>query len=201
MKKASNRVEMVGEIYNSWSVIRYVETVNKIAKYECECIECLNVYIVDGRNIRSGLSKRCTNCGLRKSNANKIGKSKTKKTIKELAEHYLLKAKKWDAKRRKQFWNLSLEQFKSLIYQACYYCNQAPNTTVNPTKGHSLASARATDCFITYNGIDRVDSAKGYLPDNVVTCCEWCNKAKLDRSSEDFLNWAKQLINHQNLPK
>lgn len=37
-----------------------------------------------------------------------------------------------------------------------------------------------------HNGIDRVDSSKGYTLDNCVPCCSKCNYAKHEMSVEEF---------------
>jgi len=47
-----------------------------------------------------------------------------------------------------------------------------------------------------YNGIDRLDSSKGHVIDNVVPCCKWCNYAKRERSYKDFLDWVVVIYNH-----
>ena len=39
-----------------------------------------------------------------------------------------------------------------------------------------------------YSGIDRIDSNLGYLENNVVPCCKFCNFMKLNLTTEDFLN-------------
>lgn len=58
---------------------------------------------------------------------------------------------------------LTKEQFYNLISQPCYYCGDKEKE---------------------FNGIDRIDSQKGYIIDNCVTCCEYCNKMKLDYTTE-----------------
>jgi hypothetical protein len=40
-----------------------------------------------------------------------------------------------------------------------------------------------------YNGIDRLDCAIGYQPNNVVSCCAICNRAKGDMPFEAFIEW------------
>ena len=44
-----------------------------------------------------------------------------------------------------------------------------------------------------YNGLDRQNSALGYLPSNVVTSCIRCNQMKRMRSAEEFLEWAAKV--------
>lgn len=84
-------------------------------------------------------------------------------------------AYKSGAKARNLEWNLSDEQFLNLVTQDCIYC------------GHSQK----------YNGIDRIDSSKGYSIDNCVPCCSWCNTMKLNHSTEEFLNHINKIYNFQ----
>jgi hypothetical protein len=73
------------------------------------------------------------------------------------------------SKRRGIQWALPYDLAIDLVTDNCFYCGAAPDPT---------------------NGIDRVINKNGYLEDNVVTACEHCNKAKLERSREDFERWA-----------
>lgn len=72
-------------------------------------------------------------------------------------------------------WAPSLDQFMYLTSQPCAYC----------------------DRVFSYVGIDRIDSSRGYDVDNIVPCCEMCNKAKNDHPREVFLTWARRLSEHQ----
>lgn len=45
------------------------------------------------------------------------------------------------------------------------------------------------------NGVDRVDSSKGYLPDNCVSCCWTCNKMKSEYSVDTFKNHIIKIYN------
>ena len=47
-----------------------------------------------------------------------------------------------------------------------------------------------------YNGVDRVDSGRGYTSDNVQSCCTMCNRMKLDHSHTDFLDHIKRIVQH-----
>jgi hypothetical protein len=64
-------------------------------------------------------------------------------------------------KRHGYAWTLTLEEYVSVIYNPCYYCNNRLGTKV-----YSAA------------GLDRVDNSKFYSIDNVVSCCEACNSIK-----------------------
>ena len=46
----------------------------------------------------------------------------------------------------------------------------------------------------TTPSIDRVDSSKGYTPDNIVLCCFWVNVMKTDYTVPEFLARARLLV-------
>ena len=84
--------------------------------------------------------------------------------------------------RREKTWTLSNVEAGRLLLQPCHYCGKSSEhldkEALNP-----------------YNGIDRLDSALGYTPDNVITSCRTCNKAKLDSSYSDFKEWIERVYN------
>lgn len=49
------------------------------------------------------------------------------------------------------------------------------------------------------NGIDRVDSNKGYHIDNCVPCCTSCNYAKHKLSQKEFYDKIKKIYHNLNL--
>ena len=53
-----------------------------------------------------------------------------------------------------------------------------------------------TDFVLKYNGIDRVDSSKGYEYNNVVSCCKNCNSAKMQLSIKEFKEHIIKIYNH-----
>jgi hypothetical protein len=87
-----------------------------------------------------------------------------------------------NAKRRGHSWELTEEQFKSLILSPCYYTGRLP----------SMHLERSMDSCI-YNGIDRLDSSKGYTEENCVPCCSEVNYAKRIMSYSDFIQLCKEV--------
>jgi len=79
---------------------------------------------------------------------------------------------KYRAKHHNLKFTLSLKEFEFLILSPCIYCGNSINT---------------------YNGIDRVDNAKGYEKNNCVPCCMRCNRMKMDMSLEEFIAHLKNL--------
>lgn len=80
------------------------------------------------------------------------------------------------AQQRGLDFNLPLELGKDLVTDNCYYCGDPPE--------------------LRFNGIDRVDNSKGYLEDNVVTACKYCNAGKLTRSKGEFEAWLQRAAKH-----
>jgi hypothetical protein len=77
-------------------------------------------------------------------------------------------------------WLLTEELFDCLTSGNCHYCGQAP------TNVHSTHTSFGE---FHYNGIDRKDSDLGYTPDNVVSCCKECQKAKSNVPYAQFINF------------
>ena len=47
-------------------------------------------------------------------------------------------------------------------------------------------------------GLDRIDSEKGYIEGNVISCCFKCNGMKSKLSEKEFLEQIKKINNYQN---
>lgn len=89
---------------------------------------------------------------------------------------------------RKLVFELSLDNFKRISQQNCYYCNSKPtNRATKKIKNNGE--------FI-YNGIDRIDNSLGYTLDNSVPCCGVCNKMKLNYSEDKFISQIISIYNH-----
>lgn len=94
---------------------------------------------------------------------------------------------KKDALARGYIFKLSKRYFNKLTKQPCYYCGIEPKQIKRDSKNNGE---------YIYNGIDRVNSKKGYIKSNCVPCCKQCNKSKHILSKEAFLNWIKQVYNN-----
>lgn len=81
---------------------------------------------------------------------------------------------------------LSLGQFFKLIKQDCSYCGIAPTKRVWSTRSLSAL----------VNGVDRIDSEKGYTLDNTTTACAQCNIAKSDYTTTEFKAWLQRIVDH-----
>ena len=86
-------------------------------------------------------------------------------------------------KKQQHGYDLTIEDVARLLVLNCNYCGRVPNIS------DPLAPS-------PYNGIDRIDSDKGYFKDNVVTCCKTCNFAKNTLTNEEFFAWVSNIYSH-----
>ena len=78
---------------------------------------------------------------------------------------------------------LGKKYFKYLVSNNCNYCGVKPSKRYEKQVVHTLLA----------NGIDRIDSNKGYVKGNCVSCCKICNRAKNNLSRTDFHAWIKKI--------
>lgn len=170
----------VGQKYGMLTIVGkcgYDKHKNRL--YKCKC-ECGNYVIVRGNSLSSGNTKSC-GCY-----STMVKKSKRLPENRGVVNHIILQYKR-HARDRGLSWNLTYEQVKKIIDSPCYYCGMKKSNhkvTKNCKEGYD------------HNGIDRIDSSKGYEIDNVVPCCKFCNRAKMDMKKEDFIKWAKRVVEH-----
>ena len=155
-------------------------TNNGQIKWLCLC-ECGNKTHVVGYKLKKGLIRSC-GC---KMKCNFKPKQKTNEDKEKTAISLIKGRYKAGAKRRGYKWEINNESFEKIVKQPCFYCGTNYGSVKN-INGYNFQ----------YNGIDRIDSDKGYNLDNVVPCCRWCNQAKSTMSQSDFYNWVQKI--HKN---
>lgn len=169
-------IDIMGQKFGRLTVIRRVNSVNDSTLYLCKC-KCGTEKIINGAHLRRGYTKSC-GC-LNKENV------ENKKLFTGLASmRALIRRYKMQAKRRGYSFNLKDEQFAEITQKDCFYCGAKPN---NISKGD-----RCNGIYV-YNGIDRINSKKGYTLDNIVPCCRICNRAKSDLTFKEFKEWIEKV--------
>jgi hypothetical protein len=141
------------------------------------CPFCKKTFIAPTTNFKE--AKSCYDC-------RGLVKRKSSEDITWKNHYLMLKGRKHS---KEKGLDITEKQFKEISSRNCFYCDSEPT----PTKGHRDWSA-----YILTNGLDRIDPSMGYLYNNVVACCKWCNMAKLDRTVEEFYSWITKLSEHQN---
>jgi hypothetical protein len=103
----------------------------------------------------------------------------------DAAEYQLYCKYRYKAQARKLPFTLPFQYFKKLLAEPCTYCGTPPTNTL--TRGPRT---------IAYSGVDRLDSAKGYVLGNVVSACAVCNRAKGEVRLSTFLSWLDQIVRY-----
>lgn len=126
-----------------------------------KCNSCGKVFQTFWHNFRASSKKNVKHC--KYCYGQYIIDTRTQETGFTQRERLRIASIKSGAKKRNISYNLTDDDVKSIISKPCVYC------------GKEIAE-----------GIDRVDSMKGYEKGNVVPCCGICNKMKNNYSLEFF---------------
>lgn len=143
----------------------------------CMC-DCGKQNNVTGKNLLSGNTR---SCGCLSYEIRRLPEG-------EASRNAIINRMKHDAIRRNLSWELSDTFVQELITQPCYYCGGSPSQIAGNHGGRN-------GTFI-YNGIDRIDSSIGYVPDNTVPCCKRCNYAKHEMNVQEFKDWVRRVYEH-----
>lgn len=174
-----NKIEnILGQKFGRLEVISFSDSRKGIAHWACRC-DCGKVKIVSGISIRGGNTKSC-GClqseSIRNVCIKRFGVVDEDSAFKALYAMY-----KGHAKRRNIDFGITKEEAEKLFIGDCFYCGELPNKIIK--------SRRKEGKDFIYNGVDRIDSSKGYFSENCVPCCTSCNKAKLQMSVLEFKEW------------
>ncbi len=104
------------------------------------------------------------------------------------ARNDVIRTYKHDAAKSNREFKLSEKQLDRLFKSNCFYCGREPSNCRKVKKNNGE---------FVYNGIDRFDNEKGYIPGNVKPCCWECNYAKGRTHGKQFLTWVQRISNHQ----
>lgn len=182
-------IDRTGQKFGRLTVIeRFIEEgkPRRRTQWKVSC-ECGTEKVVDSDNMVAGKIKSCGCLALEKNKTNFKGKTPANTLEKgEGSLSCLINRYRVGARRRGFEYNLTREEFRKLSKQNCNYCGLEPSKSIQGQRSNGE---------YTYNGIDRIDSSKGYFKENCVPCCEFCNKAKLNHSLEEFNNWIERIIN------
>ncbi len=163
-------INEIGNRYGRLTVIGRAENDKKGgARWRCQC-DCGRVVIVQGSSLRQGRTKSC-GC-------------LTALPEEQAACNYLYAQYRAGAQHRGYKFELTKAEFKKIIQQPCYYCGREP------------ARRLLRYSNFAHNGLDRLDSNKGYTRNNVVPCCPKCNYAKQSMTVQEFADWIRRAYEH-----
>lgn len=178
-------INIEGKRFGYLTAIRFVEKrktnmkdglgkgVNHFWEFKCDCG---NIKVMNKNGVTRGSVKSCGCLHLK----NVARKPKGEANFTHAYHYYKSRAKKSG-----RDFMLTKSQFKILTKGMCYYCGSIPS---------NFANDKNCNGAYAYNGIDRIDNNRGYLLDNVVTCCKKCNIAKSTMTQEDFLDLINKIF-------
>ena len=135
--------------------------------WRCRC-DCGNVVLRRG----SALLRRVDpNCGCKTAEKMALALVKPGTPMRTAYKQYLNQARQ-----RGRIFDLTEEEFAKLVQLPCAYCGVI---------GSMLKATKYDE--IRINGLDRIDSSRGYFVENCDPCCPRCNRMKLDMGPKEFL--------------
>lgn len=149
------------QIYGYLTVIKFIKKEKNNYLWLVKCI-CGKEKLVNIHEVRQGKTLSC-GCLRRKMQSERKIKPEGVAAKNNLYNIYM----KTCVESRGYQFELTKDQFFYLTKQNCYYCDKPPS---------QIKKSKISQYI--YNGIDRVDNSKGYLIDNVVSCCKQCNSSK-----------------------
>jgi len=180
--------DMTGQRFGRLVVLEQAESriTNRSAYWLCQC-DCGNEVVVRGNSLRRGDTKSCGCLG----RENRAQSQAARRLLPgEACFRHLFASYKRGAGDRGLVFGLAEKQFRRLTKMPCWYCGAEPAQVKHIEQCHG---------DYIYNGIDRVDNAKGYTPENCVPCCKTCNARKQASDYNEFLGWVHRVAEHRKL--
>lgn len=164
----------IGQRFGSLTVVEYSYTGKHWRRYfKCHC-DCGNEATVMLQALTSGNTKSC-GCLRGEATKRRYGLKPGQAAMRQVVLGY-----KRHCRESGRPWDLTEDQFEEISQRDCWYCGTSPRQVKKSPHGSG---------DYVYNGIDRVDSSRGYEANNVVSCCIVCNKAKSDTPVGEFRDW------------
>ena len=166
-RKKATFIDLTGERFGKLVVNHFSYSIGTNYLWNCTC-DCGNTKDINKSSLRRGLTN---SCGCEQGHSLPEGESRARA---------LFSSYKSNAKRRGIEFGIDIGEFKMITKLNCHYCNKEPS---------QISSDKKANGAYIYNGIDRLNSKKGYFSDNIVPCCQICNWRKSNASEKDFIDW------------
>jgi hypothetical protein len=173
---------LIGQKFYRLTVLSNSETDKHKMLCSCECGNEKEIFVY---NLNGGSNTKSCGC-LHREHAKNHPSFKKNKAPGQGAKMALICKYRHSAKSRNLEYSLTMEEFEKITKSNCSYCGLQPQAEYD--YGHNTGN-------YIYNGIDRVDSSKGYTKENSTACCYTCNIAKSDMHIDEFKDWVKRVYN------
>lgn len=165
---------LIGHTFANWQIVSYshktahpCRTTNHF--WNARCTNCGHLIAKTVNNMSRG---GCRNCYL---------KPKGESGLKRLFDRYRAQAEKFSRP-----FELSIAAFHALTSAPCYYCG-APPSRIETCNAYSPGKKSTWGSYV-FNGVDRKDNELGYVLENCITCCHFCNRAKNSYGFDEYLS-------------
>lgn len=177
------KIDLAGRIYGKLTVLSFAYKKGQHLYWNCLC-ECGKDSIQCTTNLQQ---HKVTSCGCvrNKKSGERLNLLPRIKFDPGISSFNILYYRyRQGALRRKISFELTKGEFKELTQGVCWYCGAPPENI--------MTGPRCNGKYI-YSGVDRIDNTKGYINDNVVPCCEDCNRAKRTMGEYEFYLWIEKV--------
>jgi hypothetical protein len=189
--QGENRIDMVGQKFGRLLVVSSAPTKHKRAFWNCLC-DCGNTCVTMGKYLRQHKKQSC-GCLHRENILSNIEKMRLSDhrdlPSGEAAFNLLYISYHSSATKKSLLFELSKDDFRTIIKQNCFYCGSAPIRYYRdklPNGGYLC------------NGVDRRNNSVGYIVENCVPCCHKCNWMKNKYSEQEFISHCRVIVDFQN---
>lgn len=172
-RKVGGKIKDIeGNRYGKLIVVEYTgNTKQQSSVWLCKC-DCGKETFAQAHQLKRGYKKSC-------------GCLKNKLSYGESSRNAVFRRYKIQAKKRELDFQLTLGEFLNLTKKVCAYCGDAPSQIYKRDNGHGE---------FVYNGIDRINSNKGYVKKNCVTSCGRCNIMKNNLTQKEFYSHIEKIF-------
>jgi hypothetical protein len=187
-KAREGKIDLTGMKFGRLTVIKDTgRRTGKSPVWLCKC-ECGGERETTTKSLNSGTAKSC-GCLYKEAMQRRTGiKRERKMSVDECCTRIVYGVYRGMAKKKNRDFKISLDILREMIKQPCAYCGKLEHTKMKYRGDKNI--------IFGYNGIDRIDSSKGYIEGNIVTCCKTCNTGKNALSIDDFYEWIDTVHAH-----
>ena len=179
--------DVSGKNFGDWvAVSRAGKRSHNQTYWICRCV-CGVEKEVSYSSLVSGGSR---GCGCKRGDRFSEATRGTDRIEKILRHDYASMSRRHKSKGFERDERISFIEYKNLVIQPCFFCGE---TVSRKVADYSSYGKLVTDTIAEINGIDRIDSSKGYTIGNVQPCCVACNRAKNDMSMDAFKRWVERV--------
>lgn len=169
------------QLYGKWLVLSNKLVIEKEAKVLCKCTECnVTERYVPALQLINGVSKRCSVCGYSNKNEN----NPAWKGYKEIPYSWF--SKYFERNQRKRFGDITIKDVYDLWIKQNKKCSLS-GLDIDFIKRENGVSA----------SIDRVDSKKEYVINNIQLVHKDVNLMKNHFQQEYFINMCERIVNEK----